>query len=130
MLAVDTNIVVRYIARDHAAQAARADRLFHTQQILLLKTVILETEWVLRYRYGFDRQAIVVSLRALAGSPQVHVEDAPVVAQALDWYAAGMDFADALHLASSQTADQFVTFDRKLAAKAAKLTSTRVLTLH
>jgi predicted nucleic-acid-binding protein len=58
------------------------------------------------------------------------VEDAPVVAQALDWYAAGMDFADALHLASSQTADQFVTFDRKLAAKAAKLTSTRVLTLH
>jgi predicted nucleic acid-binding protein len=41
-----------------------------------------------------------------------------------------MDFADALHLASSQTADQFVTFDRKLAAKAAKLTSTRVLTLH
>jgi predicted nucleic-acid-binding protein len=130
MLAVDTNIVVRYIARDHASQAARADRLFHTQQILLLKTVVLETEWVLRYRYGFDREAVVASLRALAGLPQVHLDDASVVAQALDWYAAGMDFADALHLASSQTADQFVTFDRKLAAKAAKLTPTRIVALH
>jgi predicted nucleic-acid-binding protein len=130
MLAVDTNVVVRYIARDHAAQAGRADRLFHTQQILLLKTVVLETEWVLRYRYGFDREAFVVSLRAIAGLPHVHVEDASVVAQALDWYAGGMDFADALHLASSQTADQFVTFDRGLAAKAAKLTHAKVLTLR
>lgn len=130
MLAVDTNVVVRYIARDHAAQAASADRLFRNQQILLLKTVVLETEWVLRYRYGFDREAFVVSLRALAGLPYVHLEDASVLAQALDWYAGGMDFADALHLASAQTADQFVTFDRSLGAKAAKLPHVKVLTLR
>src|ERR1035438_2738886 len=105
MLAVDTNILVRYLVRDDAAQTAKADRLFQTQPILILKTVLLETEWVLRYRYGFDRQAVVASLRALAGLPDVHLEDATVVAQALDWLAVGMDFADALHLASSGTAN-------------------------
>jgi predicted nucleic-acid-binding protein len=129
MLAVDTNIVVRYLARDNAAQTARADRLFHTQPILLPKTVVLETELVLRYRYGFDRQAIVASLRALAGLPDVHLEDAPVVAQALDWFAAGMDFADALHLASSGTASRFATFDRALATSARRLGATKVLLL-
>jgi len=129
MLAVDTNVVVRYLARDDAAQTSRADRLFNTQPILLLKTVLLETEWVLRYRYGFDRQAIVVSLRALAGLPNVHLEDAPVVAQALDWVAAGMDFADALHLASSSAASGFATFDRTLATSARRLKATDVLLL-
>ena len=129
MLAVDTNVVVRYLARDDAAQTSRADRLFNTQPILLLKTVLLETEWVLRYRYGFDRQAIVVSLRALAGLPNVHLEDAPVVAQALDWVAAGMDFADALHLASSSAASGFATFDRALATSARRLKATDVLLL-
>lgn len=129
MLAVDTNVVVHYLARDEAAQTARADRVLHSQPILLLKTVLLETEWVLRYRYSFDRQAIAVSLRALAGLPEVHVEDASVVAQALDWFAAGMDFADALHLASSRAADGFATFDRKLAAQARKLTAIDVAAL-
>jgi predicted nucleic-acid-binding protein len=129
MLAVDTNIVVRYLARDDSAQTAKADALLRTQQILLLKTVVLETEWILRYRYGFDREGIVVALRTLSGLPNVRLEDAPVVAQTLDWFAAGMDFADALHLASSHTAE-FVTFDRKFAAKAAKLAPAKVRTLR
>jgi predicted nucleic-acid-binding protein len=75
---------------------------------------------------GFDRHAIVVSL---AGLPAIHVEDASVVAQALDWFAAGMDFADALHLASSRAADGFATFDRKLATQARKLTDIEVTPL-
>jgi predicted nucleic-acid-binding protein len=129
MLAVDTNVVVRYLARDDAAQTARADRLLRSQRILLLKTVLLEAEWVLRYRYGFDRQAVVVGFRALAGLPDIHVEDAVAVASALDWFSAGMDFADALHLASSRAAEQFATFDRRLAAKALKISDLKVLPL-
>jgi predicted nucleic-acid-binding protein len=129
MLAVDTNIVVRYLARDDAAQTARADKVFHNQPILLVKTVVLESEWVLRYRYGFDRQAIVTALRALAGLPGVHLEDAPVVAQALDWFAAGMDFADALHLASAGAATRFATFDKALATSARRMKAKDVVLL-
>ena len=85
-----------------------------------LKTVLLETEWVLRAAYGFDRKATMAALRGLAGLPTVRVEDAPAVAQALEWFAAGMDFADALRVASSGEAAKFMTFDRKLAGRAAR----------
>jgi predicted nucleic-acid-binding protein len=130
VLAVDTNVLVRFLARDDADQVAQADDLFRRDHIWIPKTVLLETEWVLRDSYSFDRNRIRSDLRALLGRPTTHAEDEEAVSDALDWYAAGMDFADALHLASSQTADQFATFDRKLAARAAKLTSAKVLTLR
>ncbi len=49
------------------------------------------------------------------------VEDAAVVASALDFAEKGMDFADALHLGKSAHCEGFATFDRKFvkAAKAA-----------
>lgn len=121
MLAVDTNVIVRYLVRDEAAQTAKADQLIRSQEILVLKTVVLETEWVLRYRYALDRSAILAALRALSGLPNVHLEDAPAVAHAFVWFAGGMDFADALHLASSVPASQFVTFDQDLAKLARRL---------
>jgi predicted nucleic-acid-binding protein len=127
MLAVDTKVVVRYLARDDSAQTARATRLMRSERILLLKTVLLESEWVLRFLYGFDRNTIMGTLRALAGLPSLQVEDEADVAQALEWFAAGMDFADALHLASSRAADGFATFDRKLAARARRLTAIDVV---
>jgi predicted nucleic-acid-binding protein len=130
MLAVDTNVLVRFLARDEANQTARADSLLRRNQIWIPKTVILETEWVLRQVYSFDRRRIAAVFRGLLGIPTVHAEDEEAVADALNWYAAGMDFADALHVASSERAEEFATFDQKLAAKASKLTSTKVLTLH
>jgi len=41
--------------------------------------------------------------------------------QALAWYGEGLDLADALHLASSRSADAFATFDRKLRNRAKRL---------
>lgn len=130
MLAVDTNVLVRFLARDDADQTARADSLVRGNRIWIPKTVLLETEWVLRDAYSRNRTRIVADFRGLLGIPTAHAEDEGAVAQALDWFAAGMDFADALHLASSAGARQFSTFDRKLATKAAKLTSVKVLTLR
>lgn len=129
MLAVDTNIVVRYLARDDSGQTARATRLVRSEQILLLKTVLLESEWVLRSVYGLDRKATLDALRGLAGLPSVRVEDEAAVAQALDWFAAGMDFADALHLASSTGCEGLASFDRKLAAAAKRLPGAKVVLL-
>jgi predicted nucleic-acid-binding protein len=129
VLAVDTSVVVRYVARDDAGQAAKADALFRSEQILLLKTVFLETEWVLRYAYEFDRATIAAAFRALAGLPSVRVEEEAAVFQALDWFAAGMDLADALHLASCPATVQFATFDRKVAARARRLKASPVVSL-
>lgn len=127
MLAVDTNVVVRIIANDDPEQSPRAVALFERRKIFLSKTVLLETEWVLRFSYKLPRETIVSALRKTIGLQGVEVETIGVVARALDWHEQGMDFADALHLASSTQADQFATFDEKLAKLAQRLQSKEIL---
>jgi predicted nucleic-acid-binding protein len=118
VIAIDTNVVVRFLTRDDPVQAARARALIETGSVLVLQTVILETAWVLRTKYRFDRAAIATGLRQLLGLPGVAVEDPGTVAQALDLHDQGFDFADALHLASSRRAEAFATFDHALRRRA------------
>ncbi len=54
MLAVDTNVVVRFLTGDEPAQAARARAIFQRETVFLGKTVLVETEWVLRSLYRFE----------------------------------------------------------------------------
>ena len=117
MIAVDTNVVVRFLTNDDHAQAARARALLRDNPIFLAKTVLLESEWVLRSGYGFAPEAIAAAFRGLLGLPGVAVEDPPAIRQAMDWYGRGFDFADALHLASSAGATGFATFDKALARR-------------
>lgn len=121
MRAADTNRVVRYITRDDPRQAAIAGRIIGAESIWLAKTVLLESEWVLRGVYGFAEADVLTALRALMGLPNVQVEDAEAVAAALAWSQSGMDFADALHAASAGPAKRFVTFDADLVKKGRKL---------
>ena len=118
MVAVDTNVVVRFLTHDHPRQAARAEALFRTEEIWLAKTVLLETEWVLRSLYSFSGQRVNVALRALAGLPNVRVEDPAGVTNALEWWRRGLDFADALHLAGRPDGARFVSFDTKFVKRA------------
>lgn len=119
MLAVDTNVIVRLVTNDEPKQAKRAAQAFALGPVFIAKTVLLECEWVLSYSYGIERMGIERSFRGLLGLPNVTVEDADAVVRALEWYAAGFDFADALHLASSARARRFLTFDEKFAKRAA-----------
>ncbi len=114
MHAVDTNVLVCLLIGNDAAQAKRAAALFKKESIFIPKTVLLETEWVLRRLYRLDRATVVGSLRKLGGLGNVELEQPLVVAQALQWCADGMDFADALHLASSHGASKFATFDAQM----------------
>ncbi len=118
MIAVDTNIVVRLLVADDAEQAERARLLFRDNDIYIPDTVILEVAWVLRAAYDLDTPAIVAGLRGLFGLPNVHLRDAIMVALALDWSEAGLDFADAVHLAQSTHCTQLATFDRRFADRA------------
>jgi predicted nucleic acid-binding protein len=52
---------------------------------------------------------------------QVVIEDETVLFEALDSRQHGMDFVDAVHLASSSLANSFATFDTKLRTSAKKL---------
>lgn len=119
MIAVDSNVLVRLLTRDDPIQAGRAASLFEQGEIFICKTVLLETEWVLRFSYDLENHAILKALTNVLGLPHVTVEDSPAVAQALSLFESGMDFADALHLASSKSAIQFATFDERLKKRAA-----------
>jgi predicted nucleic acid-binding protein len=99
MLAIDTNLIVRYLTGDHPKQSARARALIGSEDVFVCLTVLLETEWVLRSVYDYTAAQLARALCAFAGLPHVAIEDAGLAAQALDWMEAGMDFADALHLA-------------------------------
>lgn len=122
MLAVDANLVVRLLANDDTLQTRRAAALFASEQIFISKTVLLESEWVLRFSYELPPKVILQALRNIVGLPNVMVEQQREIAEALDGFERGLDFADALHLASSRRTGRFATFDKKLIKRAEKLT--------
>jgi predicted nucleic-acid-binding protein len=124
--AIDTNVVVRFLVGDEASQAAKARAVIAAGEVYIATTVLLESEWVLRAAYGFAPARVAAALRGLAGLPGVAVETPERLAQALDWMDAGMDFADALHLAQAGGCTAFLSFDRKLARTAAGLSGVPV----
>lgn len=115
MLAIDTNVIVRFLTGDDPVQARRARRLIEAEPVFVSTTVLLETEWVLRSAYGYSATVAWEALSAFAGLPRVALEDAPLIATALGRMAHGMDFADALHLGRAEGCTAFASFDRKLA---------------
>lgn len=121
MVAIDTNIVVRLLVNDDPLQTGKTVELFSKNKIFISKTVVLETEWVLRGVYNLERTTINSALKSLLSLEQVIIEDEAGVFEALSSHLQGMDFADAIHLASSRMAKSFATFDTKFRTRAKKL---------
>jgi predicted nucleic-acid-binding protein len=123
MIAVDTNLLVRVLTNDDPVQARRAVKLLKSDDIFIPKTVFLETEWVLRHAYEIGRSSIVIGFQKLLGLPNVSIEDPDSIYQAMSWYENKLDFADALHLASSRRCSSFATFDGSFIKKAQQFSS-------
>ncbi|MBI5446344.1 MAG: type II toxin-antitoxin system VapC family toxin [Deltaproteobacteria bacterium] len=122
MISVDTNVLVRYVTNDDPAQARRAAELLAgDDEVFVPKTVLLELAWVLRAVYRLPGESIRKALLHVLGLPNVHAETPEQVAVALEHYAQGLDFADALHLSSTPSADAFFTFDLAFATRARAL---------
>ncbi|MGI2907895.1 type II toxin-antitoxin system VapC family toxin [Tolypothrix sp. VBCCA 56010] len=81
---------------------------------------------MLRFAYKFKPEEICAALRKLFGLPNVHLTNTSLIAQVLQWHEAGLDFADAFHLAQSQHHTQFYTFDDKFVKRAKALTTCEV----
>ena len=121
MIALDTNVIIRVVTADDPRQLKVALEVFEADNLWICKTVLLETEWVLRYSYKLDPVSIHEIFRKLLGYPRFQIEDRDAVLRALMLFERGLDFADALHLASSGEAERFVTFDRPFAKAARNL---------
>jgi predicted nucleic-acid-binding protein len=123
MIAVDTTLLVRILTNDDPIQARRAIKILNSDHIFIPKTVLLETEWVLRHAYEIGRSNIIIGFQKLLGLPNVNVEDPDSIYQAISWYENKFDFADALHLASSRRCTSFATYDSSLIKKSQKFSS-------
>jgi len=126
MLGIDTNVLVRFLLRDDEAQFQKANKLIQWEVtagrgVLVSQLVLLETEWVLRSRYGFSKIQLLEVIASLLDTRDIQLEDEQSVEEAIyQWKEANADFADCLiaarhrRLGCSATA----TFD----ARAVKLT--------
>jgi predicted nucleic-acid-binding protein len=102
MLGLDTNVLVRFLVRDHEAQFERARRLIKREvgaqeKVLISLLVLLETEWVLRSRYGLQKNQIADTISGLLDATELELEDEPSIEEALYlWKDSAADFADCL----------------------------------
>jgi predicted nucleic-acid-binding protein len=127
MIAVDTNVIVRLLTKDDDIQYAQSLALFQENTIFISDTVILETEWVLRFSYAFQPSDVYQSLSQLLGLPNVQVTEANRLALALQLHTSGLGFSDAFHLACCQHCSALYTFDKQFARLSQGLTALQIL---
>lgn len=130
MIALDTNVLVRFLVQDDPEQSELAthvlNQLTDEAQGFVSREVLIELVWVLERAYHLGRFDIAVALDGLLTATELEIEAADDVGPALDLYRNdGFGFADLMIAAAARRigAAELVTFDRK----AAKLPNVRLL---
>lgn len=118
MVAVDTNVLVRFLVGDDPLQSAAAVRVFSGGPVWVSRTVLLESAWVLRVKYGLDEARICGAFLQVLGLAAVEVEQEEGVRAALELVGQGVDFADALHWSGRPEGCVLLTFDRRFVKRA------------
>ncbi len=133
MIGIDTNVLVRYIAQDDAAQSARATELIEqacsAQAPGFIGVVVLmELVWVSESCYGATRAEVVEILRRILSIRQLVVQEAELVWKALRLFESGKaEFSDCVieRTAEATGCTETMTFDQKAAATAGMTLLTR-----
>ena len=130
MIALDTNVLVRFLVQDDPFQAQLAtqviEQLTDDAQGFVSREVLIELVWVLERAYRLGRPEIAVALDGLLSATELNIEGSDEVAPALELYRNdGFGFADLMIAAAARRAgaSELVTLDRK----AARLLGVRLL---
>ena len=123
MLGLDTNVLVRLLMEDEAAQTRRARNLVDAavaeqEAVLVSLPVLLKTEWVLRSRYEVPPETILGLFRAALEARELAFEDEAAVEEALfNWQDGPSGFSDCLIMAHNQQlgSRSTATFDARAA---------------
>ena len=122
MIALDTNVIVRFFVTDDPEQSRLAAAFFadlsEDMPGLVCREVLLELVWVLGHTYQYTRAEITHVLEGLLAATELEVEDADALGAVLHLYAdRGFDFADLMirHVSAAMGAKRVVTFDKRAA---------------
>jgi predicted nucleic-acid-binding protein len=118
-IAVDTNVLVRYLTWDDEAEAVAAEAVIERAEEIVASTIVLcELVWVLRRAYRYGRGEIADALRTVIEGRNVEC-DRPAVEAGLAMLESGGDFADGvvLHEAVRNRCRRIATFDRDFAGR-------------
>jgi predicted nucleic-acid-binding protein len=117
MRAVDTNLLVRLLVRDDAAQA-RAAESFVENGAWVSHLVLAETLWVLDAVYERNAAQIATAIDLLLDHKQITLQESGTVALALQHFRArpSLSFSDCLVLEIARSAGHLPlgTFDKRL----------------
>lgn len=118
MRAVDTNLLVRLIVRDDAAQVATAEE-FVAAGAWVSHLVLAETLWVLDAVYERTPAQLAAAVEMLLNHEHLAIQDPEIVARAAAQFRArpALGFSDCLVLETARKAGHLPlgTFDRGLA---------------
>ena len=122
MIALDTNVLVRFLAQDDDAQFEVAAGLIEgcTSDApgYVCREVMIELVWVLERAYKYSREDIAEALLSIVTASQLLVENAQDIASIVNLYRKeGYDFADLMIRQAAAKAENrtLKTFDQKLA---------------
>jgi predicted nucleic-acid-binding protein len=117
MRAVDTNVLVRLIARDDPKQVSAAESSV-AHGAWVSHVVLVEAVWVLASVYELEAPAIATTVDMLLNHRDLAIQDSDAVAAALEQYRArpAVSFSDCLVLEVARKAGNLPlgTFDRGL----------------
>ena len=117
-VAVDTNVLVRAVMRDDAAQARKAIKVLTDAQLIAVALPCLcEFVWILLRVYGLQPSDAAAAIRTLMAASNVEA-NRPAVEAGLRFLEAGGDFADGVIAFEGQWlgGETFVSFDKKAVA--------------
>jgi predicted nucleic-acid-binding protein len=118
MRAVDTNVLVRLIARDDPKQVEAAEA-FIAKGAWVSQVVLVETTWVLESVYELNPELVALSVEMLLNHEHLTVQDADTVESAVESFRANqaVSFSDALivEIARKTGHVPLGTFDKALA---------------
>ena len=115
MIAVDTNVLLRYLLDDDAKQSKKASAIITgSANVLITDIVLTETIWTLKgKKYKLDKESIIKVINTLFAEPTIIFEDGQTVWRALSDYTKAKsikvgnkrkeaDFSDALIVNKAQ----------------------------
>jgi predicted nucleic-acid-binding protein len=122
VIALDTNILIRLLAKDDPAQMALAERLLQEaadagEPCFISDPVLCEVEWVLESSYQARRRDVLAAMQELLAGDLFVFEDREVLRQAVARYQESKaDFSDCLIGAKARAkgARTTYTFERVL----------------